>query len=93
MLTMIPEYNREIGIPRVAAIEYPFGRPVGQVNDIHGQREVLLKVLEVLERAAQPGEVHHLPFTWPEDPKQTDWHPPEPSPIVQLMFKSKDSSQ
>ncbi len=87
MLSMIPEYNREIGIPRIAAIEYPFGRPVGRVHDREGQRAVLLKTLDVFEKAAAPGTVIHLPFTWPEDPKETDWHPPEPSPVIQLFFK------
>ena len=85
-LTMIPDFRRQVGIPRVAAIEHPFGRPVGQVNDSTGQRAVLLEALSVLERAEGPGEVFHLPFTWPEDPKKTDWHPPEPSPIIKLFM-------
>lgn len=87
MLTMMPEFNREVGIPRVAAIEYPFGRPVGQVQDRAGQREVLMEVLNVLSKAKSPGEVFHLPFTWPEVPKETDWQPPEVSPIVNLFMK------
>ena len=68
----------------MAAIEYPYGRPVGQVHDREGQREVLLETLSVLETAKEPGQVFNLPFTWPEDPKNTDWHPPEISPIVKL---------
>ncbi len=87
MLTMVPEFNREIGIPRVAAIEYPFGRPIGHVDDVEGQRAVLMAALAVLEKADAPGQVHHLPFTWIEDPKETDWQPPEPSPIIKMMFK------
>ncbi len=83
---MTPEYHREIGIPRVAAIEYPFGRPIGQVNDCEGQRSVLKQTLSILEKAQQPGQVFHLPFTWPEDPKNTAWHPPEISPIVKLFL-------
>lgn len=89
MLTMVPEFNREIGIPRVAAIEYPFGRPLGRVNDREGQRAVLMEVLDVFEKADRPGQVRHLPFTWPEEPKQTDWQPPEPSPIIKMMFKKE----
>jgi hypothetical protein len=84
-LTMVPEFHRLIGIPRVAAIEYPFGRIVGQVHDARGQREVLLKTISCLEKARQPGEVFHLPFTWPEEPKETKWHPPEISPILKLF--------
>ncbi len=84
-LTVMPEFNRTVGIPRVAAIEHPFGRPVGNVNDREGQRAVLLKTLSVLEQAKTPGEVFHLPFNWPEDPKKTDWQPQEPSPIVKMF--------
>lgn len=83
---MTPEFNREIGIPRVAAIEYPFGRPIGQVNDHEGQRQVLLEVLSVLDNAQKPGQVFNLPFIWPEEPKNTNWHPPEISPIVKLFL-------
>ena len=83
---MTPEYHREIGMPRVAAIEYPFGRPIGQVNDREGQRHVLIQTPSVLEKAQKPGQVFNLPFTWPEDPKKTNWHPPEISPIVKLFL-------
>ena len=82
VLTPTHEFNRAVGIPRSAAIAYPYGRPVGQVGDKQGQREVLLETLAFLEKAEKPGEVRHLPFTWPEDPKETDWHPPEISPII-----------
>ena len=83
---MTPEFHREIGIPRVAAIEYPYGRPVGQVNDAEGQRMVLRATLSFMEKADNPAEVCHLPFTWPEEPKLTKWHPPEISPIVKLYL-------
>ncbi|OEU51892.1 MAG: hypothetical protein BA861_10195 [Desulfobacterales bacterium S3730MH5] len=83
---MSPEFNREIGIPRVAAIEYPYGRPVGQVNDDEGQRKVLLEALSVLEKTLEPGQVFHLPFEWPEEPKETKWHPPVASPVIKLYL-------
>ena len=83
---MTPEFNREIGIPRVAAIEYPYGRPVGQVHDREGQRKVLLEALAILENTREPGQVVHLPFKWPEEPKATKWHPPEISPIVKVFL-------
>jgi hypothetical protein len=85
-LTMTPEFHREIGIPRVAAIEYPYGRPLGQVHDQDGQRDVLLEALAVLAKARRPGQVFHLPFDWPEEPKKTNWHPPEMSPSVKLFL-------
>ena len=83
---MTPEFHREIGIPRVAAIEYPYGRPIGQVNDVDGQREVLQGVLSYMEKTNRPGQICHLPFTWPEEPKHAKWQPPEMSPIVNLYL-------
>ncbi len=80
------EWHRAVGIPRSAAIEYPYGRAVGQVADREGQREVLLRALSVLESAKEAGEIWHLPFTWPEIPKETDWHPPERSPLIELYL-------
>jgi hypothetical protein len=87
VLTMTPEFHREVGIPRVAAIEFPYGRPVGQVGDVEGQRRVLLETLSFMEKADSPGRIYHLPFTWPEEPKHTKWHPPEISPIIKLFLE------
>ena len=60
---------------------------MGQVGDREGQKNVLLKTLEVLEKARQAGEVWHLPFTWPEEPKKTDWQPPEMSPLIKFYLE------
>ena len=86
-LNMIWPFQRMIGMPRVAAIEYPFGRPFGDVGDVATQREVLLAALAVFEKARAPGHVEHLPFEWHEDPAETKWHPAEPSPIIALVTK------
>jgi hypothetical protein len=56
------------------------------VNDSKGQRAVLLEALSVFEKAERAGEVYHLPFTWPEEPKETKWHPPEMSPMIRLLL-------
>jgi len=60
---------------------------VGQVGDREGQRKVLLKTFEVLEKAKKPGEVWHLPFTWPDEPKNADWQPPEMSPLIKFYLE------
>ena len=60
---------------------------MGQVGDKEGQRKVLLKTLEVLEKAKKPGEVWHLPFTWPEEPRKADWQPPEMSPLIKSYLE------
>jgi hypothetical protein len=82
VLTPMPEFQNAVGIPRSAAIEYPFGRPLGEVDDSDGQRNVLHQALVLFEDLVTPGEIRHLPFTWPEAPRDTDWHPPHISPII-----------
>lgn len=82
---MIPDLTAASGAPRVAGIEFPFGRPLGQPHDAVTQRAVLWATLEALRDAERPGSVVHLPFEWPEPPDQVRWHPKEPSPIVQLL--------
>jgi hypothetical protein len=84
-LNMIWTYQRLIGMPRVAAIEHPFGRPFGDVDDVARQREVLVAALAVATDATERGHVEPLPFSWHEDPKDTLWHPAEPSPIIAMM--------
>lgn len=86
MLTPTPEFHRLMGVPRTAAIEYPYGRPLGQAGDRNGQREVLLAVLSLLAEAREPGEIRHLPFIWPEEPKNAKWQPPEMSPLIKLYL-------
>jgi len=86
VLTPTPEYHRKIGFPRVAAIAHPYGRVVGEVHDSKGQRAVLLEALSVFEKAERAGEVYPLPFAWPEEPKETKWHPPEMSPMIRLLL-------
>ena len=44
------------------------------------------EALSVFLKAKSPGEVFHLPFTWPQEPKKTNWHPPEMSPLVKLQL-------
>jgi hypothetical protein len=91
-LNMIWVYQRLVGMPRVAAIEHPFGRPFGDVGDAEKQRAVLIAALDVFEQAKTPGHVQQLPFVWHESPKETKWHPAEPSPII-AMIKSRQKQK
>ena len=79
-LSMIPDFTRAVGVPRLAGIAYPMSRPMGRPGDATGQRAVLRALLEVLETATAPGTYVELPFTWPESPAQArkgaDVHPP-----------------
>ncbi len=89
-LNMIWPYQKLVGMPRVAAIEHPFGRPYGDVGDADTQRAVLRAALELAASASEPGHVEHLPFRWHEEPKETRWHPAEPSPIIALLKKRRE---
>lgn len=84
---MLWPFQKIVGMPRVAAIEFPFARPYGKVGDKETQTAVMMAALEVFEKAKKPGHVEHPAFTWPDPPKETKWHPAEPSPIIALMKK------
>jgi hypothetical protein len=86
---MIPELTRAVGVPRLAGIGYPMGRPLGQPHDADGQRAVLRATLELLATARGPDTYVELPFEWPESPARArnasrDLPPP---PIVELLAK------
>ena len=91
-LNMIWHYQNLVGMPRIAAIEHPFGRPYGDVGDAKTQTAVLSAALAVFETAREAGHVEHLPFVWHEDPRQPRWHPAEPSPIIALMKNRQKKS-
>ncbi len=84
-LSTIHELTAAVGVPRVAAIEYPQGRPFGVPGDSAGQTNVLRAALELVERATVPGAVAHLPFEWPERRGQVRSDPPVPPPIATLL--------
>jgi hypothetical protein len=67
---MIPELTRAVGVPRLAGIGYPMGRPLGRPHDADGQRAVLRATLELLASASGPDSYVGLPFQWPETPAQ-----------------------
>ena len=87
-LSMIPDLTRAVGVPRLAGIGYPMGRPLGLPHDAAGQRAVLRAVLDLLSTAHAPHYVE-LPFEWPESPARArnaskDLPPP---PIVELLAR------
>jgi D-proline reductase (dithiol) PrdB len=88
-LSMIPDLTRAAGVPRLAGIAYPMGRPLGRPHDADGQRAVLRAMLGLLATAHEPDTYRELPFVWPESPAQArnvskDLPPP---PIVELLRK------
>jgi hypothetical protein len=86
-LSMIPELTRAVGVPRLAGISYPMGRPLGQPHDADGQRAVLRAMLELLATAQGPDAYRELPFVWPQSParaRNASKDLPAP-PIVELL--------
>ena len=92
-LNMLWPFQRIVGMPRVAAIEHPFGRPYGDVGDSKTQGAVLRAALALAETASEPGEIRQLPFRWHEDPADTKWHPAEPSPIIAMIKQRRKKSR
>jgi hypothetical protein len=83
-LSMIPEFTASVGAPRVAGIDFPFGRPLGLPGDRAGQRAVLHAALDVVARApAWDSDPAALPVAAiPQDARADPLIPP---PIVQLV--------
>ncbi len=85
ILSNVPDLTASVCVPRIAAIEYPFGRTMGNCGDAAGQKAVLAALFEALVEMKTPGSIVHLPFEWPEPPKRTRAHPPQPPPIAQYL--------
>ncbi len=83
----MPELTASVSVPRIAAIEYPLGRTLGQPCDSAGQMAVLEATLRALETIQTPGEIVHLPFEWPEAPKEVHNSPPEEPPIARYLAR------
>jgi D-proline reductase (dithiol) PrdB len=84
-LSSVWAFTASVGAPRVAAIEHPQGRPVGRPGDVSGQQAVVRAALRVLQDATGPGTVVHLPFDWPEAPREARSRPQSPPPIATLL--------
>jgi hypothetical protein len=87
ILTPIPAVAQAVSVPRIAAIEYPLGRTLGQPGDAAGQMAVLRATLRALEDIQTPGGIVHLPFEWAEDPRTAAGEPPAPPPIVSHIIR------
>ena len=84
-ISNIPDLTAAVSVPRIAAVEHPFGRTMGMPGDMARQRAVLRGALEAVAGLTEPGMIEHLPFDWPETPAQAQAHPAEPPPIVQHL--------
>jgi len=88
-LSMIPDLTRAVGVPRLAGISYPMGRPLGNPHDTPGQRAVLRALLDVLPRATAPDTYVELPFVWPDSPAKarSESKGVPAAPIAELVMR------
>lgn len=86
LVTMMPYWAEKIGVPRTAAVEFPFGHTLGHAGDVQEQTAVVRDALRVLAEAREPETVVHLPYTWPDFERwKREWQPGKPSPIIRFL--------
>jgi D-proline reductase (dithiol) PrdB len=81
-LSNIPDLTSAVSVPRLAAIEHPFGQTMGRPGDKDTQRAVLLAAIEAMEEMKTPGSIRHLPFEWTGPMKEALAQPPVAPPIA-----------
>ena len=84
LVTMAPYWAEQHGVPRALAVEFPFAHPIGPVDDVPLQRQVLREALDVLEQATEPNTIVHSELAWPGDEREwrRAWQPSDASPLV-----------
>jgi hypothetical protein len=86
-LSNIPDLTASVSVPRLAGIEHPFSRILGNPGDLSGQMAVLRATLQALQAIDIPGGVEHLPFEWSQTPEEAKSSLPEPPPIGPYLSK------
>lgn len=84
LVTMMPSWAEQYGVPRAVAVEFPFGHPLGLPGHPDMQREIVKDALRLLEDATGPNTIVHLKHTWPEDETlwRRKWQPDAASPLI-----------
>ncbi len=87
VVTNMPFWSERVGTPRSLGVEFPFGHIIGPAGDRAMQMRVILKALDVLEKAAQPGTIECFQEPWPERLEQARRcsEPDVPPPIAAQM--------
>jgi len=87
-LSNVPALTASVSVPRIAAIEHPFGRTLGNPGDRDLQIAILRRTLNALRNIDQPGGIQHLPFVWIEQlGKQRSDHHVSP-PIAKYLARN-----
>lgn len=87
LVTNMPYWAEQVGVPRTLAVEFPFGHILGQPHDISQQMRVIREALKVLEGAQAPGTIVHSGEVWsiPQNDAIHFWQPEKPSPIIEHL--------
>ena len=86
-LSNIPDLTAAVCVPRIAALEYPFGLNVGLPGDNNGQRAALRAALTAVAEMSAPGSVWQLPFALAESGEKLNTDPPESPPIAKYLTR------
>jgi hypothetical protein len=86
-LSSIPDLTSVVGVPRLAAIEYPLGYLLGQPGDRMGQLAVLRSTLHALAEMTRPGSITYLRFEWPASARRLSARPPKTPPISKYLLR------
>lgn len=84
LVTMMPTWAEQYGVPRAVGVEFPFGHPLGLPGNPGIQTTVINDALRVLADATQPNTIVHLDHAWPGDEAQwrRQWQPTGASPLI-----------
>jgi len=92
LVTVMPFWSEKIGVPRTAAVEFPFGHTLGHAGEAREQAAVIGGALRALAEAREPGAVVHLPYTWPDFERwKREWQPEKPSPIIRMLREQAEA--
>ena len=84
LVTMMPNWAEQYGVPRAVGVEFPFGHPLGLPGEAELQSMVINDALNLLEDATVPNTIVHLDHSWPGDESQwrRQWQPTSASPLI-----------
>lgn len=84
LVTMMPYWAEQHGVPRAVAVGFPFAHPLGPAGDRETQLTVSRDALRVLAEAQGPNTIVHLHYPWPGDEREwrRRWQPTGASPLI-----------
>jgi len=87
ILSNVPALSASVSVPRLAAIEFPFGLQFGCPGDKATQMQILRATLHALATIDVPGTAVHLPMAWIAPSRRLRLHPPQTPPIGKYLVR------